>query len=874
MKTKHFLFCILGLVLVACKPAEIATEPTKPKEIPVTTVKTEKPKTKKEPGWAPKVYAYNPSRTRLHDLIKTKLEVSFDWPKAYLYGKATLDLKSYFYPTNTVELDAKGMEIKRVALLKDGNLTDLKYAYDSLILSITLDKTYTREEEFQLYIDYVAKPNELENVGSAAIAGDKGLYFINPDGSEADKPQQIWTQGETMANSCWFPTIDAPNERTLQEMYITVQEKFKTLSNGKLVDSQQNSDGTRTDHWIQTIPHAPYLFMMCIGEFSKITDEWRGIEVSYYVEKEYEPYAREIFGNTPEMLEFFSNKLGYDYPWEKYAQVVVRDFVSGAMENTSAVIHGGFLQQTSRELLDGTNEDVISHELFHHWFGDLLTCESWANLPLNEGFATYGEYLWREYKYGKDEADKHIHTDLTNYLAEATIKREPLIRYHHKQRDEMFDAHSYQKGGRVLHMLRHTVGDDAFFASLKHYLNKNAFSDVEIDELRMSFEETTGQDLHWFFNQWYHNPGHPELKVKYEYADRQVMVEVEQTQNLDYMPVYRMPVEIDIVVNGKHNLHSIEVTQRKETFTLPSTTVPDYVVFDAEKVLLAKIREKKSKTEWVDQLKNGQNYIQKFEALSDLAFDAENFSVANAMLGATEDPFWAVRKNAITNLGIHSGSLVPKIIDRAQVMATEDPKSDVRKAALIVLGESDVVRNLEHSDLTKRTQAEKQYKVNKEVMVKALNDSSYAVASTALKYLADWDSDMALARVKEMDPGDNETLISTIAKLYMDADSPEAYDFVSQNIFKMGGGLGKFSLITDFSNYVDKQEGANRTQGVNLMKQLASDEPVWWIRLAAARSLFNFIKEPGMKGFIQQRAQDESNETIKTMYREQLEIYN
>ena len=871
MKIKHVLFLILGLALVACKPAEVATT-TQPDPVPVTSVPTETPKAKpkKEPGWAPKVWDYNPSRTRNHDLIKTTLDVRFDWPKAHLIGKATLDLKPYFYPTDKLELDAKGFDINRVALSKDGSLIDLKYEYDSLMLTIQLDKVYTRNEEFTVFIDYVAKPDELDNVGSAAIAGDKGLYFINPDGTE-NKPQQIWTQGETKANSCWFPTIDSPNERTLQEMFITVQDKYITLSNGKLVDSQKNSDGTRTDHWNQTIPHAPYLFMMCIGEFAKVSDEWRGIEVDYYVEKDYEPYAREIFGNTPEMLEFFSNKLGYDYPWEKYSQVVVRDFVSGAMENTSAVIHGNFLQRTHRELIDATNEDVISHELFHHWFGDLVTCESWANLPLNEGFATYGEYLWREYKYGKDEADQHIYTDLTNYLAEATIKREPLIRYYHRNRDDMFDAHSYQKGGRVLHMLRDLVGDDAFFASLKHYLNKNAFTDVEIDELRMAFEEVCGQDLNWFFDQWYHQPGHPELKVKYDYEDGKAIVEVEQTQNLDYMPVYRLPVDVDVVVNGKHNIYSITVTQQKETFKLPAQTIPDYICFDAKKVLLGKIREKKSKTEWVDQLRNGQNYIQKYEAMSDLAFDAENHSVAKALLSATEDPFWGVRKNAITNLGIHSGSLVPEILARAQVLAVEDPKSDVRKAAITLLGESDVLRNLESEDLAKRTEAQQQYEGIKNVMVQALGDSSYAVASAALRFLANWDSDMAMEKIKNMDPGKNETLISTIAKLYMNAESPEALGFVEKNIFKMGGGLGKFGLVTDFSSYVSKLEGEDRTEGLKIMKKLATDEPIWWIRLAAGRSITSFIKEPGMREFIQKQSEVETNETIKTMYRESLE---
>ena len=293
----------------------------------------------------------------------------------------------------------------------------------------------------------------------------------------------------------------------------------------------ENEYGTRTDYWKQNLPHAPYLFMMAVGEFAIAKDEWRGKPVHYYVEKKYADVAKEIYPNTVEMLEFFSTKLGYDYPWDKYHQVVVRDYVSGAMENTGAVIFGDFIQGNKRFLIDNAGEDIVAHEMFHHWFGDLVTCESWSNLPLNESFATYGEYLWNEHKYGKDQADLHIDQDLSVYLGQSRINKETLIRFNYDNRMEMFDAHSYQKGGRVLHMLRNYIGDDAFFAGLNLYLKDNEFQTVEIHNLRLAFEEVTGEDLNWFFNQWFLSAGHQIIEVEKNFADGKLAVTIQQTQD-------------------------------------------------------------------------------------------------------------------------------------------------------------------------------------------------------------------------------------------------------------------------------------------------------------------------------------------------------
>ncbi|MDC0339312.1 M1 family metallopeptidase, partial [Flavobacteriales bacterium] len=422
---------------------------------------------------------YNPSEKRVNDLLHTKLKVSFDWENQQLNGEAYLTLRPYFYATDSLTLDAKAMDIHSVRE-NDEKAMELAYTYDGQFLRIKLPKEYKRTEQYNIYIKYTAKPEEVKQEGSSAISDAKGLYFINHDGADKNKHMEIWTQGETEASSAWFPTIDSPNEKTTEEIYMTVQDKYTTLSNGLLVESTPNENGTRTDYWKMEQPHSPYLFMMAVGEFEIVKDTWRKkdsseIEVNYYVEKKFEPHARAIFGKTPKMIEHFSELLGVEYPWSKYSQVVVRDYVSGAMENTSATIHGEFLYQTKREIIDGGNESIIAHELFHHWFGDLVTCESWANLPLNESFANYSQFLWDDFEYGRMEADMNAYGEMEGYFLSAQQGGHvDMIRFDYQSKEDMFDGHSYNKGGRILNMLRSYVGDEAFFASLKLYLTKNA----------------------------------------------------------------------------------------------------------------------------------------------------------------------------------------------------------------------------------------------------------------------------------------------------------------------------------------------------------------------------------------------------------------
>jgi aminopeptidase N len=283
------------------------------------------------------LYAQGQARLpfQVNDLLNTKLDVRFDFEKHQLLGEEWVTVKPDAVPTDSLLLDATAMDVDEVALVANGKKIPVKYAYNGSILTIRLGKKYTPSQTYTVYIRYIANPDKAEGEGSNAISQVHGLYFINTNGEDGDKPVQIWTQGEPNGSSKWFPTIDHPEQKTLQQISITVPEKFTTLSNGKLIAQKQAAKGLRTDTWKMDKPHAPYLFMMAVGEFSVYRDTWNDKEVNYYLEPAFAPYAKQIFGQTPEMMTFFSKKLGVDFPWNKYSQVVVRDYASMAMENTT-----------------------------------------------------------------------------------------------------------------------------------------------------------------------------------------------------------------------------------------------------------------------------------------------------------------------------------------------------------------------------------------------------------------------------------------------------------------------------------------------------------------------------------------------------------
>ncbi|MEO1652988.1 MAG: M1 family metallopeptidase, partial [Bacteroidota bacterium] len=755
----------------------------------------------KIPHWIYQKKHYHPTPVRKMDLLHTKLEVEFDWEKRYLYGRALLRLKPFFYEQDSLILDAKGFDISSIKGFVKGDASPWMYRYDEKQISIALPRRLSRVDTFTVIIDYVAKPDELPEGGSEAITSDKGLYFINPDGKDPTKPRQIWTQGQTDGNSCWFPTIDDPNERSTQEMYITVDKNFKTISNGELIYSRENADKTRTDYWKMDLPHAPYLFMMAIGEYTVVKDKWQDKEVSYYVEREYQAYAKKIFGDTPEMIEFFSNKLDYPFPWNKYVQVVVRDYVSGAMENTTASIFMEYVQVDDRELLDQNWESIIAHELFHQWFGDLVTCESWGQLTLNEAFANYSEYLWAEHKYGREEADYVASLALDTYLEEAQIKQVPLIRDYYEDPEDMFDAHSYEKGGLVLHMLRYYLGDEAFWASLSSYLKKNAFSSVEVQDLRLAFEEVSGKDLSWFFDQWFLEAGHPQIQVNHRYQNGVLTLATQQVQDTTYLPVFRLPLKVRIWQGDQYEDHPIAITKAQQEFRFMLPQPPSLVLFDADQQLLAEVFHEKTLEELRFQFYHEKTYSSRYEALSKLQNLGQE-KVYQMYADALEDPSWHIRETAVEGFINYEGEHEISILQKVNTMAREDEKSSVRAKAMSLLGDS-----------------RKKY-LFKNTFRKGIEDPSYEVLSASLYALwvsqeGEEDIDSIYRQFEGLDAPD---VINTLADYYVATGTPDKFDWFSGKVQRFKG-FARYPLVLNFGRYLEVGSPEQKQEGLRLLSE-------------------------------------------------------
>jgi aminopeptidase N len=743
---------------------------------------------------------YRSTPERINDLVNTKLEVSFDFQHAWMPGKAWITLHPHFYPTDSLDLDAHSFTLNEISVIQNGKHIPLKYSYDSLNIRIKLDRTYSAAENYVIYIDYVAKPNDIKIKGSAAINDAKGLYFINPLGKDKNKPVQVWTQGETESNSGWFPTIDKPNQKTTDEISITVPSRFVTLSNGLMTKQKKNSDGTRTDTWKMDLPHAPYLMMMAVGEYSVTKDTYKGKEVSYYVEKEYEPVARKIFGLTPEMIKFYSGMTGVDYPWQKYSQVAVRNYVSGAMENTTATVHGETVQQDARELLDGNGwEETIAHELFHMWFGDLVTTESWSNLTINESWATYGALAWAEYKHGPDGFGEEFLGNMQTYLYSGGANKD-LVRFFYRTPEDVFDGVSYQKGSCILYMLRNYVGDSAFEASIKLFLTRNKYRAVEAQELRLAFEEVTGKDLNWFFNQWFYGSGHPKLDVSYDYdqAAKTAKVYVKQTQK---DKVFKLPVAIDVYQGGNKVRYKVWADSQADTFSFPCPAKPDLVNFDGDRMLLCEKTDRKTLDNFIYQYKYAGLYLDRRDAIDFAAGKQKNDPAAQKFLLSTlNDKYYGLRSYAISKLNTVSDSLRTVAEPLLLQIAKNDPNRRVRASAIDALGRS---KKKEYRDL----------------YIAAIADSSYSVAGSGLQALAVIDSAAGIEKAKvlagQKTKGRLNNSVNTVLFNYAGekdfADLTAKFESASLN-------NGKFQLLQSYANYLKKvKDDTNFRKGIDII---------------------------------------------------------
>jgi aminopeptidase N len=508
------------------------------------------------------------------------------------------------------------------------------------------------------------------------------------------------------------------------------------------------------------------------------------------------------------MIAFFESKLGVPYPWSKYAQISGRDYVSGAMENTTATLHSDAVQQDARELIDGNNwESTIAHELFHQWFGDLVTAESWSNITVNESFADYSQTLWFEHSQGKDAGAFENFTGLRSYLNSPSDAEKHLVRFYYKDKEDVFDLVSYQKGGRILNMLRHLVGDDAFFASLNKYLTDNKFSNGSAIKLKLAFEAVTGKDLNWFFNQWYFGSGHPYVRIGQKYlADQQkVLVTIQQTQTQNKL--FTLPVGIDVYVNGNRNHYEVWSKNKVDSFYFPAAVAPDNVNVDNDKILLWAKDESKPIEQYAYQMKHARNFMDRFEAANEASTNLKNPAAKTIIEAAIKDTFHVIRSIALNsyNPSAIEAAMETKIIQIAQT----DKVSTVREDAINVLS-----------------------KINKPIFTplyeKWVNDSSYTVAGAALAALEIVDSTKAIAIAKQFSTQPLKkrlnAVVTTILTKYGDV---EVFDFVAATYSKLNiQSYEKFEMTMPFAQLLIKTKDPIKfKKGIDLIVEFREAIP-------------------------------------------------
>lgn len=519
--------------------------------------------------------AQNFNRTRTFDVRHYKIQISFDRGKRQVFGDTIVSLKPLGENFKTIELDAAGMTFEFVRLANENK--DLKYKMSGEKIFIELDKAYKPADLIAIRFKYSCRPK-------------KGITFVDErkDGKKIIHSAQIWTQGEPDEAHHWFPSYDFPDDKATSEQIITANSDENVIANGELVEKKDNGNGTATSHFKMPLPHSTYLTSFIVGKYAKTEDKYKNIPLGVYVYPGEESVIPLAFSDTKEMLRIFEEATKIDYPFNKYDQTMVADFTFGGMENITATTYSDneiFLAKFPH--VRGFILDLVSHELAHSWFGNLVTCRNWAELWLNEGFATYMEAVYRGKMYGKNAYISKIREDATTYLTgdAANNTRHGLFNQTANDLDKLFKYPNitYNKGSLVIHLLHETVGDEAFWKAVNIYLTRHKFSNVETNDLKKVFEEVSGKNLDRFFQQWVYGVGHPKLEIEplYVQEKNEIVMTITQVQKGENVPdVFIFPLEIFIQTKSGEKIENIIIDKRSQEFTIKVDGYPTNITLD------------------------------------------------------------------------------------------------------------------------------------------------------------------------------------------------------------------------------------------------------------------------------------------------------
>jgi len=578
----------------------------------------------------------NSTPNRQVDILHSVIDIKVDITSEQVIGKVSHKFSPLGTSVSSFDLDAEDMVVRRVRL---GN-KDVPFFQSEQKLHIDLIKNYSWSDTLNVTINYTAKPRT-------------GLYFFQPDSLYPNRKLQAWTQGEETDNHHWVPLYDYPNERATFECKITVDKDLKAISNGELVSIKDNKDDTRTYHWRENFAMVSYLISFVIGDYVKVEDHYKDLPVAYWVYPENQNEAFRSFGKTPDMLDYFNKLTGISYPFEKYDQIIVSEFMWGGMENITLTHNTDRTMHDSKAQPDHSSDGLVAHELAHQWFGNMITTRNWANIWLNEGFATYFSRLYLTKDRGDDEGDYIRFNEIRGLKSADKRKRRPTVDFNYEEPFELFSSHVYAKGSLILNMLHDVLGDDGFWRSIKHYTAKNKLKNVETIDLKKSIELTTGQNLDWFFKQWVYEPGFPEYDVSWTYNQRNKLLSlrVKQVQDLKTTSLFKMPINV-LIDNGTVEEHIIWVEDLDSVFNIRSDKRPKMVVFNSGLNVPSNLKMQKSVSDLKYQLINAPNVLDRIWAAQQLSKKKGRKIVEYALSeSAKKDSFWAVRSEAYSSLG-------------------------------------------------------------------------------------------------------------------------------------------------------------------------------------------------------------------------------
>jgi len=720
---------------------------------------------------------YAPDRPA--DVRHVKLDITLDFEQETVSGTAYTTFAVLYEEVKTIALDAVELAIERVTV------ADKPVAYTTTDekLLVTLDRIYFHDEVFTIAVTYSAKPRA-------------GMNFVKPAPEDPTRPVQAWSFGQPRYGSRWFPCHDAPNERATTEIIVTVPAQFLTVSNGNLLSVKDNG-ATKTHHWLHSVPHAVYLMSLVVCDFAVVKDSYNGKPVTYYVRKDRAGDAPLLMGKTPQMMQFFSEFTGVEYPYDTYDQTVV-ELYTGAMEHTTATTHSFMLLTDKKAALDADMVPIVAHELAHQWFGDLVTCRDWSNGWLNEGFATYFEIMWGEHDLGRDVFKQAMLEKKAWYIGEDIHYRRPIV-YHvfHEDGFELFDAHMYGKGAWVLHMLRHQLGDAAFKRAVKTYLTRYREKEVITADLERTFEESTGRSLARYFQQWVYSGGYPTFEISYTWESEQKLakIKIKQTQKIDELtPCFVTPVDLDFTIpltdEAAHDTRETRIVpmrvlvgedgQVEQSFYIPLEREPLMVRFDPEGWLLKTYTFERSAQMLRYQLAADPDTLGRGDAAEALGRKDDDQSREALKTALLTDPFWGVRVAAASALGTMNDEKAQTILIEA--LAQIDPTQFPRARATIAeaLGKFQAPQRAELAH--RSAQALR--------AILASDDASYRVEAAAASSLG-----------KTRTAGSIDLLVGLLAR-------PSWIDTVQRGIFTGLGSSGDSRVVDIIAGYLTDPHSA------------------------------------------------------------------